>query len=139
MRKVILSEWVSLDGYVADKKGGLDFFGKYVRSTYAEPEQVAFLQTIDTIVMGRKTYQQFAQVWPQRAPEEESLAAVMNKERKIIFSNTLTAAPWAPWPAADIVNDDVVATIKQLKTLPGKNIVVWASISIAKILMQNNL
>jgi dihydrofolate reductase len=139
MRKVILSEWISLDGYVSDKKGQLDFFAGLVRKTYAEADQLEFLGTIDTILLGRKTYEQFVQVWPDRPTGQEALADKMNKVKKIVFSNTLTDAPWGKWSSAEIVNGNAISKIKQLKLLPGKNIVVWASISLAQILMKENL
>lgn len=139
MRKVILSEWVSLDGCVADKKGQLDFFAGLVRQTYAEADQLKFLETIDTILLGRKTYEQFSRIWPDRPGDEEYLADRMNGVKKIVFSNTLKSAPWGKWPGADIAGGDPVSKIKQLKSLPGKNIVLWASISLAQALMKENL
>ncbi|HWB25389.1 MAG TPA: dihydrofolate reductase family protein [Chitinophagaceae bacterium] len=139
MRKVILSEWISLDGYVSDKDGQLSFFASLVRATYTEPGQVKFLETIDTILMGRKTYEQFVQPWPGRPIEEEPLAEKMNMTRKIIFSHTLKHAPWGNWAPAEIAKGDAISTVKQLKQLPGKNIIVWASISLAHALMKENL
>ena len=139
MRKIILSERISLDGYVSDKKGQLDFFAGLVRKTYAEADQVEFLGTIDTILLGRKTYEQFVEVWPGRPTDQEALADKMNKIKKIVFSNTLTEAPWGNWSGAEIVNGNAISKIKQLKSLPGKNIVVWASISLAQTLMKENL
>jgi len=139
MRKIILSEWISLDGYVSDKKGQLDFFAGLVRKTYAEADQLEFLETIDTILLGRKTYEQFVEVWPERPTGQEALADKMNKVKKIVFSNTLTDAPWGNWSGGEIVNCNAISKIRQLKSLPGKNIVVWASISLAQTLMKENL
>lgn len=87
MRKLIVSEWLSLDGFVSDKNGQLDFFAGLVRDTFAEPEQVAFLQTIDTVLMGRATYQQFSAVWPNVPLESGLLAQRMNQAHKIVFPN----------------------------------------------------
>jgi dihydrofolate reductase len=139
MRKVIVSEWISLDGYVSDKKGQLDFFANVVRSTYAQTDQVQFLDTIDTILLGRKTYEQFVQLWPDRPIDQEVLANKMNGARKIVFSNTLKSAPWGKWPHAEVVSGNPISHIKQLKSLPGKDIVLWASISLAQTLMKENL
>ncbi len=139
MRKIILSEWISLDGYVSDRKGQLDFFANLVRKTYAEADQLKFLETIDTILLGRKTYEQFVQLWPDRPADQEVLADRMNRSKKVVVSNTLTNAPWGKWPDAEIAKGDVISNIKQLKSLPGKNIVLWASISLAQTLMKATL
>jgi dihydrofolate reductase len=139
MRKLILSEFISLDGYVSDRDGQLNFFGSLVRKTNAEADQLAFLETIDTIVLGRKTYEQFVQLWPGRPTDQEALADKINRARKIVLSNTLTKAPWGTWPDAEIAGGDVVSTIRQLKSTPGKNIILWASISLAQTLMKANL
>lgn len=139
MRKVIVSEWITLDGYVSDRNGQLDFFAPLVRQTYAEADQEKFLATIDTILLGRKTYEQFSQIWPDRSPDEAVLADRMNRVKKIVFSNTLKDAPWGKWPNAEIAKGNAIANVKQLKSLPGKNIIVWASIFLAQAMMKEDL
>lgn len=139
MRKIILSEFISLDGYVSDREGQLDFFGSLVRKTNAEADQLMFLETVDTLLFGRKTYEQFVQLWPERPTDQEALAEKINKARKIVLSNTLTKAPWGKWADAEIAGGDVLSTIKQLKAMPGKNIILWASITLAQTLMKENL
>ena len=139
MRRVILEEWISLDGYVSDKKGQLNFFASSVRTIYSDVRQVKFLDTVDTILFGRKTYQQFVNVWPQRETEKEPLANTMNKVKKLVFSNTITNAPWGKWPGGEIITADPIPTIKSLKLLPGKNMVLWGSVSLAQTLMKEDL
>lgn len=51
MRKLIIEEWISLDGYVSDKNGKLDFFIRAVRETYTDDLQQKFLETIDCILL----------------------------------------------------------------------------------------
>jgi len=65
-RKLIVEEWLSLDGYVSDKAGGLDFFAKHVRDAYTTAYRLDVLNSVDTILFGRKTYQQFSALWPAR-------------------------------------------------------------------------
>ena len=59
MRKLILEEWISLDGFVADTDGGLDFFTNMTpeQNTYSDQDQLPFLESVDTILLGRKTYE----------------------------------------------------------------------------------
>ncbi len=139
MRKLIVEEWISLDGYVSNKASKLDFFVKYVRESYMSEYRLEFLNTIDTIVFGRETYNQFAGLWPDRPIEKEAQAEKMNTAKKIVFSSTLSKAPWGKWEEAEIENGNLIVRLNELKSMPGKDIVVWGSITIAQNLMNENL
>ena len=141
MRKLILEEWVSLDGYVTDKNGQLDFFTNLTpdQNKYSDQDQLKFLETVDTILLGRKTYELFAEFWPDATTDKEVIADKLNETKKIVFSNTITKAPWGKWAAAEIITGAAPAAIKKLKLLPGKNMVMWGSISLAESLMKENL
>src|SRR4026207_2306851 len=123
MRRLIIEEWISLDGHVSDREGKLEFFRSTVREINAEPVQIKFLESIDCILLGRSTYEQFAKLWPQRPIENEVLARIINQERKIVFSSTLKKTPWGNWSDAEIASGDPIEAVKHLKSLPGKNIV----------------
>jgi dihydrofolate reductase len=141
MRKLILEEWVSLDGFVADREGKLDFFTNLApeQNTYSDQDQLRFLETVDTILLGRKTYELFVDFWPNATTDQEAIADKLNGTKKLVFSNTLTEALWGKWPEAEIIRGDAVAAIKELKSSPGKNMVLWGSISLAQGLMKENL
>jgi dihydrofolate reductase len=141
MRKLILEEWVSLDGYVTDKNGGLDFFTNLTpdQNKYSDKDQLSFLETVDTILLGRKTYELFVDFWPDATTDKEAIADRLNEIPKIVFSNTITKAPWGKWPDASIMNGEAATEIKKLKSLPGKNMVMWGSISLAQSLIKENL
>ena len=141
MRKLILEEWMSLDGYVADKDGQLDFFTNLTpeQNTYSDNDQLKFLETIDTILLGRKTYELFVDFWPNTTTDKEVIADKLNETKKIIFSNTITKAPWGHWTDATIIGGDVIRAIKELKLQQGKDMVLWGSISLAQSLMKENL
>ena len=141
MRKLILEEWVSLDGYVADKDGGLDFFTHLTpdQNTYSDQDQLRFLETVDTILLGRKTYELFVGFWPTATIDQEAIADKLNQTKKIVFSNSLTKAPWGKWEEAEVLGGDAISNIQRLKSVPGKNMVLWGSISLAQSLMKENL
>jgi dihydrofolate reductase len=63
----------------------------------------------------------------------------LNELPKLVFSNTLTATPWGRWNNAQLANGELIKAIQKLKSMPGKNIVLWGSISVAQQLMMNNL
>ena len=98
MRKVILFNMVTLDGFFEDSNGAL---GWHV----VDEEFIAFaiqqLDAIGTILFGRITYQMMASYWPTEAAIQRDpvIAIQMNQTPKIVFSTTLQAVhgrtqPW---------------------------------------------
>ena len=65
-RRIIVQEIMSLDGFVADASGGLDFFA--VVSDYSEvnQENLSIMASVETLLLGAKTYQLFVDFWPTR-------------------------------------------------------------------------
>ena len=139
MRRLILEEWLSLDGYAEDKNGKLDFFPSSESNKFSDLDQLKFMESIDTILLGRKTYELFVNFWPDATTEKEIIADKLNETPKIVFSNSLKKAPWGKWPEAEIMNGDVIDKIKELKNNPGKDIVLWGSISLAQSLIKEDL
>ena len=141
MRKLILEEWMSLDGYVSDKNDQLDFFTNLTpeQNKYSDQDQLKFIESIDTILLGRKTYELFADFWPTATTDKEVIADKLNETNKIVFTNTLVKAPWGKWKEAKVINGEALSAIRNLKSLPGKDMVIWGSISLAQSLMKENL
>jgi dihydrofolate reductase len=131
MRKVIVSNLMSLDGFFEGPNHELDWF-------VVDEEFFAYardmLRGVDTILFGRKTYQHMADYWPS-APAEE-IADQMNNLPKIVFSRTLESAEWQN---STLVKNDAVAEISKLKQLPGKDLVILGSASLASFLLQRGL
>ena len=136
-----MEEWMSLDGHVTDKDGKLDFFTSLTpeQNKYSDTDQLKFLENVDTILLGRKTYDLFVDFWPTATTDKEAIADRLNAIKKVIFSNTISKAPWGDWPEAEVIGGDLTDAITKIKSLPGKNIVVWGSISLAGSLMKANL
>ena len=53
MRKLIMEQWVTLDGFAADREGGLTFFPAVDTDHFSDRDQLKFLDSVDTILMGR--------------------------------------------------------------------------------------
>jgi len=72
MRKVILQEIVSLDGYAADPNGDVNLIPASARGDQRwGAEQTVLMDSIDTLLLGRVTYKMFSQFWPTRTEGEE--------------------------------------------------------------------
>ena len=123
MRKIISSEWVSLDGYFAGPKGEIDWF---VWNKEASDFSVELATGIDTMLFGRVTYEGMAAYWPNAKPSENDPAIIekMNGTAKIVFSRSLKKADWSN---TSIVPEIEIESMMQLKNEPGKDIVVYGS------------
>ena len=139
MRRLILEEWVSLDGYAVDAEGTLDFFPSSEANRYSDRDQLEFLESVDTILLGRRTYELFVDFWPTATTDTEIIADRLNSLPKLVFSNTLSEAPWGEWSPARVVRGDAVAEIERLKAQDGEHMVLWGSLSLAQKLIAADL
>lgn len=125
MRRVIFQEYVTLDGYAAGPNDELDFFDAV--ADQADEDNLDFLEQVDTMLLGGRTYRLFADYWP--TADNEVIAPRLNRMRKVVVSRTLDAAPWGDWEPGEVVRDPIAAT-RELKAEDGKDVVVWGSISL---------
>ena len=139
MRKVIVEEWLSLDGFAAEKNEELNFFPDSATDKYSDYDQLEFLKSVDTILLGRVTYELFVDFWPTATTDKEIIADKLNSLSKIVFSNSLSTAPWGKWQPATIMNGDAATNIRELKNEKGKDMVLWGSLTLAQSLIKENL
>jgi dihydrofolate reductase len=137
MRKLIVSEFVTLDG-VMEAPGGEpthphtgwvgDFFGP-------EMEAYKFQEVVDAdvLLVGRVTYESFAGAWPGY---EGDFAVRMNGMRKVVVSTTLTDPEWNN---TTVLEGDAVAGVTALKKEDGGPIVVGGSHTLVHTLLENDL
>lgn len=140
MRKVILQIDGTLDGFIADANGALD----WVTSDEAmEAEASVLLESADTILLGRVAYQMFAAYWPFADTSATTIlskiTSQINHVTKIVFSRTLEHAEWGEWNNAQIIRDNIPEAINKLKALPGKNLLLYAGGRIVSTFIQNGL
>ena len=141
MRKVVLQEFVSLDGLIAGPNDAVDFIPA---STQGDPsfgrEQLALMDSIDTFLLGRVTYGMFAGFWPNVTEgSEKEFADKFNAVPKVVFSKTLKRAPWGTWKDGRIVRGCAVDEVARLKRQSGKDLLISGSISIAQSLIAESM
>lgn len=139
MRKVILLEVVTIDGFAAGPNGEIDFFASSVLNKGSDEDILRFMDTIDTILLGAVTYRGFADFWPTATTDTEIIADKLNATPKVVFSQSLKGAPWGKWKEADVVNTSAVEEIRKLKQQPGKDMLMLGSISLAQSLMTDRI
>lgn len=133
MRKVIVSNLVTLDGFFEGVNDDLSWF--IVDEEFFDYVKEMF-KTIDTIIYGRKTYEQMAAYWPNAEDNDATITHLMNKLQKIVFSKTLNNAGWNN---SKIVKENIAEEINEMKKLPGKDMVIFGSGEIVSLLTQEGL
>jgi dihydrofolate reductase len=141
MRKVVVQQFVTLDGYAAGPDGELDFVTETAATAYATSgpfveDQLAFIESLDTILLGAVTYRLFAAYWPEQTSETEAIADALNATPKVVFSSTLESAPWGSWEPARLVSSSAEEEVRRMKAERGKDMVVWGSLALSDSLMR---
>ena len=141
MRKVIVSEFVSLDGVMEDP-GGAEGSARGAWSFAFDrgPEGDKFkfdeLAAADALLLGRVTYEAFAAVWPQIEEQTGEYGAWMNGYPKYVASTTLREP--LEWNG-NLIEGDVAEGVSELKRQDGKDILVFGSAQLVRTLMEHDL
>ncbi len=131
MRKVVVSEFVSLDG-VIEEPGWTFQFESEDRNQYKFDE----LAAADALLLGRTTYEGFAAAWPGMAQQAGEYGAWMNGYPKYVASTTLEEP--LKWNAS-LLGEDLSGEISALKQQPGKDILVFGSATLVNTLVKHDL
>lgn len=139
MRKVLLSNLVTLDGFFAGPKGELDW---HIVDEEFNQYAIDLLSKVDALLFGRVTYQLMADYWPAAATNPSTsksdleIADKMNNLPKIVFSKTLQQVEWNN---SRLVKDNIAQEISKMKQQSGKDMVIFGSGSIVPTFMQYGL
>jgi dihydrofolate reductase len=133
MRKVIVSNLVTLDGFFEGLKGELDWF--VVEDEFFDYVKELF-KSVDTILFGRKTFEALGSYWPNTTEDDPTITHLMNKLPKIVFTKTLEKAEWNN---SKIIRENLEEEIHEMKKLPGKDMVIFGSGEIVSFLTNRGL
>jgi dihydrofolate reductase len=134
MRKVIVQTEMSLDG-VLDSPNLWDLVFKYHNDEIDNQYLKGILFDADALLMGRVTYEAFAEVWPSRAGTDDT-ADRINSLPKFVASRTLKGP--LEWNAT-LLQGDVAQEVNQLKQQPGQDIVQYGIGELTHTLLQHGL
>ncbi|MFT8879406.1 MAG: dihydrofolate reductase family protein [Oenococcus sp.] len=141
MRKLVLFLHASLDGFVEGPNGAMDI-GWIAYDADLEKYAEKVLNTADTVIWGRRTYQMMHDYWPtvpanpSASPYERHHADWIEQVDKIVFSRTLKEVEWHH---TRLVQDNVKKEINRLKQQPGQDMVILGSPRLAHSLMALDL
>lgn len=144
MRKLIVSEFITLDG-VIQAPGGKDEDrdGGFTRGGWTHPywhddigkHFASFMQDADALLLGRRTYITHAQAF-EPMPPGDPFGDMMNAPAKYVVSKTLQTPIWRN---TTIIKGNVVEAIRALKAKPGKNILTDGSSQLVHTMLEHDL
>jgi dihydrofolate reductase len=145
MRKIIVSEFVSLDGVMQapggadeDRDGGFAY-GGWTHPYWHDDIGTHFdaaMKASDALLLGRKTWQGHGAAFePMEAGDP--FGDVMNAMPKYVVSNTLANAD--AWRNSTLITGDAVAQVRALKAQPGKHMLIDGSSVLVQTLIQHDL
>lgn len=144
MRKLIVSEFMSLDGVMQapggkdeDRDGGfqhggwtLPYWHDDIGASFGE-----LMKDVDAFLLGRRTYVTHAEAF-EPMPAGDPFGDMMNAPQKYVVSRTLEKPIWRN---TEIIRDDVVESIRALKNQPGGNIMTDGSSQLLHTLIEHDL
>lgn len=141
MGRIVVSEFVTLDGVMEAPGGGEDFeLGgwafQFERGAEGDQFKVDELMASDALLLGRVTYEGFAAAWPGRE-DEAGFGQKFNSMPKYVVSSTLSE-PLA-WNNSHLLKGDPVEAVQELRAQPGGDILVNGSCQLVQMLASNGL
>lgn len=149
MRRIIVFDHVSADGYFTTTGGSLDWV---VPEEALDKSAEERLGGADAMLFGRKTYEMFASFWPnvvkdsgtapdphtpgRRSAALHAMGVWINDTPKIVYSRTLNEVTWK---SSRVVREFDPAEVAEMKQHPGKDIMVFGSGSIVSLLTEHGL
>jgi dihydrofolate reductase len=131
MRKIVVAEFISLDGVVeAPERWHFAYLNDEMQNVlYTQAAQT------DTMLLGRLTYDSFAGAFAD-TPAGDPVGDMMNRPRKVVATRSRTSLDWRN---SEILRGDLVEEAARLKAGDGPNILVTGSISVARQLLRVEL
>jgi len=151
MRKLIVANLVSLDGYYEGPDGSIASFWQNYNEEYEGDDSfhrwmAEHYRTADTMIWGGTSFRGFKDFWTatetdaNATPLFREMAVMMNRMQKVVVSDTITEAELSPWADARIVRGTEIAEkIGALKRGEGKNILIIASHKLWNCLLEMGL
>ena len=144
MRKLVVSEFVSLDGIMQapggkdeDRDGGFGYGGWTIPYWHDDIGKsfLAMIEDCDALLLGRRTYVTHAEAFEPMAAGDP-FGDAMNTPRKYVVSTTLEKPAWRN---TTIIRENVIESVRALKAQPGRNILTDGSSQLVHALLAHDL
>jgi dihydrofolate reductase len=136
--RIVVTEFVSLDGVMEDPGGSEDFkYGGWTfdisRGEAGDKFKLDETMASDALLLGRRTYEGFAAAWPSR---EGEFADRFNSMPKYVVSSTLQDPDWTN---STVLSGDLADEVKRVRDAHGGDVVVHGSAQLVQGLLENDL
>jgi dihydrofolate reductase len=131
MRKIVAGLFISLDGVTESPQN----WQMGLMDDEAGADVGRGMEEADTILLGRRTYEEFAGYWPNAAPDDP-FTQYINNTPKVVVSNTVTSSDWKN---TTFISGDVSGQLRSLKEQDGKNIGMTGSVTLVRSLLRDGL
>lgn len=145
MPKIIVNAFLTLDGVMQAPGGpGEDPEGGFLHGGWQAPyadealgrRVIEGIADADGFLLGRKTYDIFANYWPKVTDPDNPIATALNSRPKYVVSRSLERVTWNN---SGLINGDVVAELRALRQQPGRTLQTWGSTELLQTLLQCDL
>ena len=147
MRKVIVNEFMSLDGVAQapggpeeDTSGGFAHGGwhmRYMEDEFAQKWVLASIVEAGGFLLGRRTFEIFADYWPNAPEDEQVIAEPLNTKPKYVVSTTLTEP--LEWQNSTLLQGEAAKSVAALKEEDGADLHVIGSTELVQMLIEQGL
>lgn len=142
MRHVVLQMHMTLDGFADSKTGFVPISDRPYWKEMDRALRYTGASNVDTLLLGRGTYEQFVEFWPKvaanpKAPKDwKRQAKYLNDTPKVVFSRRLKRADWE---GTTIARGDLRSEIARLKRKPGKNLLIPGGVAFPRAMIEHDL
>jgi dihydrofolate reductase len=133
MRKLVITQNITLDGSIEMLD---DWFDPQLQDDDLLAESHRQDAESDALLLGRRTFEDFRSYWPNQTDDATGITDYLNSVAKYVVSTTMTDPGWKN---STVLSSDPVEQVRDLKTEPGKDIVLTGSISLAHTLIAAGL
>jgi dihydrofolate reductase len=130
MRKIVAGLFISLDGVTESPE---TWNGPFFNDEMGQAVGASIAKK-DTLLLGRRTFEEFAAYWPGKTGEDDPFAEFINNTPKVVVSTTLGNVEWQPTTVLRSIDD-----VRTLKEQPGKDIGMTGSVTLVRSLLQAGL
>src|SRR6185436_17789493 len=128
MRTLVITQNMTLDGSIEMLD---DWFDPQLQDDQLLAESHRQDAESDALLLGRQTFEDFRSYWPLQTGDTTGITDYLNSVHKYVVSSTLTEPQWAN---STVLSGDPIAAVRELKSRPGKDIVVTGSIRLTHAL-----
>jgi dihydrofolate reductase len=133
MRKLVITQNITVDGSIEMLD---DWFDPQSQDDQLLAESHRQDAECDAMLLGRQTFEDFRSYWPKQTDDTTGITDYLNSVAKYVVSATMSDPQW---PNSTVLSGPVTAQVRELKALPGKDIVVTGSITLTHALITEGL